>query len=241
MGGVARLRSVFEQALSAFLASPVMREIAAGKVGPDGYASILREVYFYTREDPQLQAFATAWFKGSDRTLVRLFLKHALSEVGHENLALADLQHFGVDVTQIPEEYPLPTTISLTSFPYWSVQFLNPVSYLGYLYFLEGLPTSAGADLMSALRAAGIPAEAMTFLQDHATIDQAHIKLMDKYVELLVRTEQDFADVAYAIHTTGKLYELMLNGAIEATQTPRVDTGRNLAESNRLVAQVAAE
>lgn len=185
------LRRAFEDSLQSFLNSSVIRHVASGKLTTAEYASVLREIYFYSREDPQLQAFATAWFKGADRALVRLFLKHAIAEVGHDQLALNDLTALGYDATLLRSGFPLPTTIALTSFPYWAVQFLSPVSYLGYLYFLEALPTTAGGDLIAALESAGIPGETMSFLREHATVDVAHIKLMGRYVSSLVQTEAD--------------------------------------------------
>lgn len=214
-----RLREEFTRTLELFLRSRAAQRILNADITRAHYKSCLRETYFYTREDPQLQAYATAWFKGEGRTIVKTFLKHAISEVGHDQLALDDLTALGEDTAGISMEYPLPTTVALTSFPYWATQFLNPVSYLGYLYFLEALPTTAGGQLLDALTKAEIPREAMTFLLEHSTIDFAHMKLMDLYVERLIRSERDVADVAYAIRTTGKLYELMLDGAFAAAES----------------------
>ncbi|WP_395613158.1 iron-containing redox enzyme family protein [Allosphingosinicella sp.] len=230
----AELQLAFQQALEQFLASGVMRRIADGDFEAAHYAAVLREIYFYSREDPQLQAFVTAWFKGDDRALVRGFLKHAVSEVGHDQLALADLQALGVETSDLPAEFPLPTTVALTAFPYWAAQFVNPASYLGYLYFLEGLPTSAGSALIGALSKAGIPQQATSFLTEHATVDMAHVRLMDRYVDTLVRSDRDLADVRFAIETTAKLYELMIDGAFAAVDAGRSDFGANLGEKDRL-------
>lgn len=233
MQAATKLRQVFEEAQSEFLGSSAMRRVISGDLTLPEYKSFLRELYFYTREDPQLQAFATAYFKGEDRALVRTFLKHAISEVGHDQLALNDLAELGGNVANVSREFPLPTTVALTSFPYWATQFLNPISYLGYLYFLEALPTSSGKALMQSLRSAGIPDTAMTFIQDHTTIDMAHIKLMEIYVDKLIRTERDLADVSYALVTTAKLYQNMIEGAIQAagSQAPRLPS---LGEVERL-------
>lgn len=233
MGVADRLRQAFGDALAQFLNSVPMTRVSSGQMTLTHYKSFLREIYFYTREDPQLQAFATAWFRGEDRSVVRMFLKHAISEIGHDQLALNDLATLGGDVADIPSQFPLPTTVALTSFPYWSIQFLSPVSYLGYLYFLEALPTTSGGALMQSLRQSGVPENAMTFIQDHTTIDVAHIKLMDSYVEKLIRTERDFVDVSYAMTTTAKLYELMIEGAMQAADHP-VASLTNLGEADRL-------
>lgn len=59
------------------------------------YASIMHETYHYTKEDPQLQALASVYFRGDDRKFVLQFLKHAASEVGHDEMALHDAVQLG--------------------------------------------------------------------------------------------------------------------------------------------------
>ena len=215
---VQRVRGAFEEALADFLSSAPVRRVLDGQITEAHYKSYLREVYFHTRDEPQLQAFVTAWFKGEDRALVRPFLKDAISEVGHDQFALNDLTRLGGIVDTITTEFPLPTTVSLTSFAYWATQFLNPVSYLGYQYFLEAVPTVSGAPIMQALRTAGVPDEAMTFISNDRF--EADVKLLDKYIETLVRTERDVIDITYVLKTTAKLYEVMVSGAFEAVDKP---------------------
>ena len=210
------LRTEFDTTLATFAGSPAMRMLAAGSITVAHYKAILRETYHYTKEDPQIQALAAIYLRGDDRGTVRMFLKHATSEIGHDLMALEDLKSLGEDVSTIPTTMPLPATIALTAFPFYQIQYHNPVGYLGYLYFLEYMPTQAGAGYRSALHAAGIPYEAMTFLDEHTTVDVAHNKLMEEYVRRLVRTEGDVAAIRYAIRVTGYLYGEMLTGAVRS-------------------------
>ena len=68
-----------------------MQTLAQGRITLDQYKSVLREIYHYSKEDPQIQALATVYFRGDDRGTVKMFLKHAISEIGHDRMALADL------------------------------------------------------------------------------------------------------------------------------------------------------
>jgi pyrroloquinoline quinone (PQQ) biosynthesis protein C len=199
-----------------FMSSPPIQRLRRGDLTLAHYACYLRETYFYTREDPQIQALCTAWFRGSDREMVKPFLQHATSEIGHDQLALDDLRSLGFDADAIPRENPLPMTTALISFPFYAIQYRGPISYLGYLYFLEFLPTSRGADIAAALSAIGVPAESMSFLHEHRTVDVHHNRLMKRYADEMVRTEADIAEVTYAIEVTGRLFEGMLTGAFEA-------------------------
>jgi pyrroloquinoline quinone (PQQ) biosynthesis protein C len=193
-----------------------MRKLAAGEVGIPHYQVYLRETYYYTREDPQIQAFATAWFRGQDRKMVKPFLRHALSEVGHEQLALNDLAVLGEDTSQLPHRNPLPSTIAMTSFAYYAIQFRKPISYLGWLWFLEFLPTSGGEKIASMLAALGVPESAMTFLNEHRDVDVGHNELMATYVAQMVTTKDDLEEVAYAMEVTGALFANMVDGAFES-------------------------
>ncbi len=74
-----------------------MRRFREGDLTKAHYAALLREVYFYTRENPQLQAGATLYFQGQQREMVKDFLRHATSEIGHDQLALNDMAAMGFD------------------------------------------------------------------------------------------------------------------------------------------------
>jgi hypothetical protein len=222
----------FRLALTGFAASPAMRMLANGSFDVPHYKAVLREIYHYSKEDPQIQALASVYFRGEDRAMVKMFLKHATSEISHDLMALDDLKTLGENVTSIPASLPLPTTIALTAFPFYQIQYHNPIGYLGYLYFLEYMPTQAGAGYMAALKAVGVPEEAMPFLHEHATVDIAHNNLMQEYLRRLVRTQSDLSAVAYGIRVTGYLYGEMLSGAVRSVDQKR-ESYPNYAEIER--------
>jgi hypothetical protein len=90
-----KIRSSFEDSIARFHASPALQALAGGQITLEHYKAILREIYHYSKEDPQIQALATVYFRGDDRDSVKMFLKHAISEIGHDQLALADLEALG--------------------------------------------------------------------------------------------------------------------------------------------------
>ena len=208
-----------------------MQHVASGNLTIEEYRSYLRQVYFYVRENPQLQALATAYFRGRQRDLVKGFYQHAISEVGHEQLALNDYVTLGGDDSATPYQNPLPATSALTAFAFYQIYNLNPLGYLGYLFFLEFVPTQSGDAIAEHLVAIGVPETAMTFLRDHIEIDQGHNRLMERYASALLKTEADIDSVEYAMKTTGHLYSQMIGSAfIDAHST--VDTGWNWEELN---------
>ena len=111
-----RIKKEFEVVLKAFEESCAMRKILSGELTIDHYKSYLRQTYHYTKDNPQIQALATVYFRGSDREFIKMFYKHAISEIGHDELALHDLRYLGENDDQIRTENPLPATVALNGF-----------------------------------------------------------------------------------------------------------------------------
>lgn len=225
------LEKRFEPVLTTFLASPAMKHLSDGKLTREEYRSYLKQVYFYVRENPQLQALATVYFRGRQRDLVKGFYQHATSEIGHEQLALNDFVTLGGDDKDTPYENPLPATTALTAFAFYQIYNLNPLGYLGYLYFLEFVPTRAGGLIAEQLANIGIPEGATTFLRDHMEIDVGHNRLMERYADALIRSDADLDCVEYAMKTTGYLYAEMIGAAIRDASVQE-HTGWNWEELN---------
>lgn len=233
MDTIATLTKEFLPVLDRFHHSRAITMLGNGTFGLNHYKSVLREIYHYAKEDPQIQTLAAVHFRGRDRGTVKMFMKHALSEIGHDLMALDDLKALGDDAAAVAISCPLPSTIAFTAFPFYQINYMNPIGYLGYLYFLEFMPTSTGGNIKQALDRAGVPRNAMTFLDEHMTADVAHNKLMEEYLRRLVRTESDLRSVVYAMQVTGSLYADMLWGAIQSADS-FVDYGLNVEEEVRI-------
>jgi hypothetical protein len=221
MDAIAILKGEFSGVMAEFNASPPVRQVLEGRLSIADYKSILQEIYHYTKENPQIQALAAVRFRGRDRDFVKMFFKHATMEIGHDRMALDDLAALGGDVSSIPLTNPLPTTIGLISFPFYQINYLDPVGYLGYLYFLEYMPTQQGHAYGAALARLGVPEKAMTFLKEHMAVDIGPDKLMEEYLRGLVHDKADVQSIVYAMKVTSELYSQMLAGAIQQARSPR--------------------
>ena len=209
------LDACFQETIARFNDCDGMRRFWRGELERLHYAHLMREVFHHSRENPQIQAAATAYFRGAQRDAVKPFLRHATSEIGHDQLALNDARSIGLDVSDAAEQFPLPATSALVAFAYYQIYHRDVVGYLGYLYFLEFMPTGFGAEYMQRLAEMDVPPEAMTFLQDHSTIDVGHNKLMNGYISQLVTTEEALQAVCYAMRVTGHLYSGMVTEAFK--------------------------
>jgi pyrroloquinoline quinone (PQQ) biosynthesis protein C len=200
--------------------SPVFRRMADGTLTRQEYGAILRQIFHHARENPQLQALVTARFRGEQRRLVSAFCRHAISEVGHDELALADLAALGEDVSRIPDERPLPATFALLASAFHMVEHHRAVAYVGYLFQLEYTPVQIGPQVMASLERCGIPRTAMSFIEEHARVDVSHCQLIRNYVEQLLRTPADLDDALYLRRITADGYLRMLEQAVESAHAP---------------------
>lgn len=240
MTPVESIHAAFVEVMKVFTQSPAIRFLQTADFRAEHYRSALREIYHYTKEDPQLQALAAVYFRGSDRYSVKLFLRHAISEVGHDLMALEDLKALGEDPSNVSSENPLPATIALTSFPFYWVNYQNAVGYLGYLYFLEHMPTQHGAIYAAALAGIRVPEAATSFLREHMHADVGHNRLMTQYLERLIHGQKDADSVIYVMRVTAELYANMLWGAVQRIESP-VQFGTAWPEIARLRAAVPAD
>ena len=211
-----RIRTEWNKSMATLVALPHMQLLATQKISLKQYMAFLRETYFHAGLNPQIQAAATIYFKDNPRDVIKRFYQHAISEISHDLLALNDLATLGVDVSDIPKQRPLPSTTALNAFPLFEMQFRNPMAYLGYLFHLEFMPTQNGKEYMSVLENIGVPKSAMTFIEEHATVDMQHNKFMEFYINKLIQTEADLEAAIYGVVATCELHGKMISSAFEA-------------------------
>lgn len=197
---------------------PWMTRLRSGDIGLGHYQSILVETYHNVGMNPQHQAFATMYLPGKPRDLIKKFYQHAISEIAHDMLALNDLKAMGIAEHKVINSRPLPETVAFMAFPVFQTQLRGPLGYLGYLYHLERLPTGDGGKYVAMLKSLGVKDDALTFLEEHATVDVAHNKMMDSYIIQLVRTQAECDELIHQIRAAAKLHVLMLEGALERAE-----------------------
>lgn len=179
------------------------------------YKSYLQETYHHAGQNPQIQAYCTIRFAPSERKLIKRFYQHAISEIAHDVLALNDLVQLGEPETTVIESNPLASTMALTAFGYYQAQFFPKTGYLGYLFHLEFMPTTSGHSYMDSLSKIGVPKSAMSFIEEHATVDVSHNKMMESYIDHFIRTEADLQEMIAAATVTAELHCKMIFSAFE--------------------------
>ena len=197
-----------------FAKSCWFQKLEGGELSLPHYKGFLLETYHQAALNPAIQAFCLMHMQEHlQHRTEKMFLKHAISEIGHDTLALNDLVALGEDKEAIQSSRPLPETMAYSAYIIYKIQFENPLSYLGYLFHLEKLPTQKGPSYMRSLSDMGVPNEAMGFLEEHAAVDIAHLRLMEEYVSALVVNQKSLDVVLCAIKDTCRLHLLMIEAA----------------------------
>lgn len=111
-----QIQEGFQKILGNFMDCPTIVSLLERRFTVDHYKSILRQIFHHTRENPQLQALATVYFRGHQRAVIQRFYRHATSEIGHDQLALNDYKTLGGDASSLPYENPLPATLALLGY-----------------------------------------------------------------------------------------------------------------------------
>ena len=188
------------------------------------YALYLLETYHYTRENPRHQALVGA-IADYDPAYLRFCLKHALEELGHEQMALHDMRSVGFrpDPDALPE--PLPATEVLTAYLYWISQRGNPLARVGYSFWAESSYEHIGPLLLAAREKLGLEDRQMTFLVGHARIDAEHAREVEEVVRRFAVTPADWSAVRRTMTTSLRLTVAMLDAI--AAEYDEVVAGRS--------------
>src|SRR5689334_22924394 len=107
------IKSAWLESMTVLSQSHWMKRLSQSDLNINHYKGLLRETYFQAGQNPQLQAYATAYFPQEKRNLIKRFYQHAISEISHDLLALNDLKALGVSEQKIINSTPLPETIAL--------------------------------------------------------------------------------------------------------------------------------
>src|SRR5262245_46852938 len=120
--------------------SPFFRAIRGGLTDRRFIGLHLLEMYQITRHTPIHQALVIRDLgtpTSSTIQYTRYCLKHALEEVGHEQMAVHDLRSLGFVAEAEHFPPPLPETEALISYLYRLATTGNPLKRLGYTYWAE--------------------------------------------------------------------------------------------------------
>jgi pyrroloquinoline quinone (PQQ) biosynthesis protein C len=185
--------------------TPAVGHCLVGTVEMQTYQAFLVEAYHHVKHTVPLLMACGSRLPERLEWLREAIVHYIEEEIGHQEWILNDLELLGVDKQQVRHGKPSIATELMVSYAYDSIARGNPVSLFGMVYTLEKtsstIATYAAEQIATVL---DLPAEAMSYMVSHGSLDVAH---MQHFEELMNRLE-DAADRAAVLHAISVFYPL---------------------------------
>lgn len=214
---------------AALLASPVITDCLAGRVGLETYIAFLTEAYHHVKHTvPLLMTCGSrlpdrlAWLRGG-------IVEYIAEEHGHEQWILNDIAASGGDAEAVARGTPGAATELMVSYAYDTVQRVNPLGFFGMVYVLEGtsvaIATQAADIIQSKLE---LPPRAFSYLRSHGSLDLKHIDDFKQLVNRFDHTD-DRAAVIHCARVIFRLYGEIFRSLPRAASEPSNDSIKEVA------------
>jgi pyrroloquinoline quinone (PQQ) biosynthesis protein C len=210
---MAALRTDLDAAVATVAASPFVQDVRAGRRVRALYEAYLQEAWHYVRLTSSFTPLSARRMDVAHRELRQWLLHHSADELGHEDMALADLVDLGHSAAAIRASAPRLGTLAWVHFFYYQVTMRPPFAAFGVLQFLEGMATRLAGELAQRIGAA-LPASArgaVRFFGEHGVLDQEHFA---DQLTLLRKHCKDPADqqvVRQTVREAGAIKRIMLD------------------------------
>lgn len=175
------------------------------------YAVYLSQTYYYVRHSCRLLAFSAGLAEFSSQGYFGRSIAHIKEEVGHENLAKADISNLGFNLENMNE---LGVTRALYETQYYKTQQQHPTALLGYIIALEGCAVHSVPQVFKRIEKSHSQ-KSMAFLKLHSDEDPDHLEKAFQQYEKLSSENKKFVEDNFV--QTCQLFSLMLSvSALEA-------------------------
>lgn len=178
------------------------------------YIRAMVEIYHYTKNNAINQAAACFSEDHKKVGLLRFAMKHALEEVGHENMALSDLLAMG-ESEDLFSGQPLPATAALNGYLDSVAIRGGVIPRLGYSFWAEDSYEHLAPLLDVCKNKLELSDNQLTFFIAHAVIDEKHAEDVNRAIDRWVVTEEEKESVRQVARTTlfltGQILESVAN------------------------------
>jgi pyrroloquinoline quinone (PQQ) biosynthesis protein C len=195
------------EALSLLNVPQILRALD-GEISREVYIDYLTQAYHHVRHTVPLMQATHARLDDAHAQFRDALDEYIEEETGHELWILDDIAAAGGDAEAAKASEPRPATEFMVSYAYDQVQRINPMSFFGMVYVLEGTSVSlADKGAKAVQQSLGLPSTAFRYLTSHGAIDQDHMK----FFETLMNKVDDPVDQAAIIHMARRMFILFGN------------------------------
>lgn len=179
-----------------------------GEISKETYIAYLSQAYHHVKHtSPLLMAVGSRipFEKEWARVAIAEYIEE---ELGHQEWILNDIKHCGGDSEAVRNSKSKIATELMVSYAWDSVMRINPFSFFGMVFVLEGtstnLATQAGEAILKSLN---LPKNCFSYLFSHGSLDIKHMG----FFEGLVNKITDKKDQEDIIHMAKVMFVLFAN------------------------------
>lgn len=213
MDNLEPLDTALDQAIDLLKASDFYKQLSAGENARAIYATYLKYAYHYVRLSSSFTPLAARRMDEKHIATRKWILEHSSEELGHELMALRDLEILGFDKESV-QNMPVPTgVIAWVSFFHYKVAIDNPFCAFGVLYFLEGMAKKLAPGLLPGIVDSLNDDEkrAIAFFREHGDLDEDHVAEQQEILRRTKTTPEEEAAMVKTITEAGQIKRFMLD------------------------------
>ncbi|GAB3244760.1 TenA family transcriptional regulator [Chitinimonas naiadis] len=190
------------------LSAPAILDCQRAIVPRERYVAFLTEAYHHVKHTVPLLMAVGSRLRPDQRWLFDAIVEYIDEEKGHDEWILGDIAACGVDAEAVRLGRPHLSTELMVSYAWDSVSRINPVSFFGMVYVLEGTSVSLATPMAGIIQQTlGLPPQALTYLTSHGSLDQEHIGFFERLMNRL----EDTRDQEAVLHMARTMFVLYGN------------------------------
>ena len=175
----------------------------------------LIEVYHYIKHSCPFMELTRDKLTQDHQILKKYLSEHIEEEKDHDLWLLNDLEYLGFSPDKIRHSIPKRETMALVGTQLYLINEVNPVSYLGYIFYLESNPPTMKT-LNYLSQELKIPEKALFTLKEHGEVDPTHIDDLSQLLDSDFWSEKEKELIAYNLQITlENISDLVLAIALE--------------------------
>jgi ferritin len=135
------------------------------------YAMWLKQTLFFVQRSTRLISLAGSRFPLEREHFHQRFIDHSKEEKGHDKMLIKDIKSLGYTLDDLKV---LDTTKTFLFSQFYWIEHVNPISFFGYILFLEGLAITHAKTVIQKV-SSSFGNNSHLFLRVHAEEDIEHM------------------------------------------------------------------
>lgn len=188
------------------LGAPLISRALDGSITLQEYIDFLTQAYHHVKHTVPLLMTVGGRLPSDKEWLRDAIAEYVEEELGHQEWVLNDIEACGGDKEAVRHSRPAMTTDLMVAYAYDTSTRINPVSFFGMVFVLEGTSINLASRAADSIQAAlKLPNQAFSYLRSHGSLDIGHMQFFETLMNR-IDDQKDRDDIVHAAKTFFILY-----------------------------------